>query len=56
MVDDQRHILEQIVSIADKEKVDAVLIAGDIYDKASPSAESVTILDTFLCSLANAGA
>ena len=55
MVDDQRYILEQIVSIADREKVDAVLIAGDVYDKASPSAESVTILDTFLCSLANTG-
>ena len=55
MVDDQRHILAQLVDIATKERVDALLIAGDIYDKASPSAEAVTVLDKFLIDLSQAG-
>ena len=55
LVEDQRHILAQIVSIAHERQVDAVLIAGDIYDKNSPSAEAVTILDWFLTELAGLG-
>lgn len=55
LVEDQRHILGQIVSIAEDEDVDALLIAGDIYDKASPSAEAVTVLDSFLTDLAARG-
>ena len=38
MLEDQRYILEQILSVAEEEKPDGVLIAGDIYDKAVPSA------------------
>ena len=55
MVDDQCFILRKIIQIAKDEQVDAVLIAGDIYDKASPSAEAVTVLDAFLTELARAG-
>ena len=55
LVDDQRFVLQQIIDIACDRKVDALLIAGDIYDKASPSAEAVTILDWFLAELASAG-
>ena len=55
LVEDQRHILGQIVSIAEDEAIDAILIAGDIYDKASPSAEAVTVLDAFLTELAGRG-
>ena len=55
MVDDQEFILESIVEIAKRENVDALLVAGDIYDKASPSAEAVTVLDAFLVELARAG-
>ena len=46
--EDQEYILEQIVKLAEKEKPDAVVIAGDIYDKAVPAAESVEVFDHFL--------
>lgn len=37
LVEDQRYILDQILCIAEKESVDGVLIAGDVYDKSVPS-------------------
>ncbi len=55
MLDDQRFILEQIVRMADGERPDAVVIAGDVYDKAAPPAEAVQLFDDFLCSLAGRG-
>lgn len=51
LLEDQRHILTQILEIADREKPDAVLIAGDVYDRGLPSAEAVTLLDDFLTAL-----
>ena len=45
LIDDQRFILEEIVSLAEKERPDAVVIAGDIYDRAVPSAEAVELFD-----------
>ena len=53
MIDDQKYILEEILQIIDEEKADAVLIAGDVYDKSIPSAEAVTLFDDFLCRLAS---
>ena len=52
MAADQEYILLQILRIIDEEKADAVLIAGDVYDKSVPSAEAVTLFDDFLCRLA----
>ena len=52
MLDEQEYILTRILQIVDEEKVDAVLIAGDVYDKSVPSAEAVTLFDDFLCRLA----
>ena len=54
-IDDQKFILEQIVRIAIDRKADAVLIAGDIYDRSVPSEESVSLLDWFLNALIQAG-
>lgn len=51
MIEDQKHILEQIKAIAKEEKADAVIIAGDIYDRAIPPTEAVELLDDFLTSL-----
>ena len=48
MLDDQEHILNQILKIIDDETPDAVLIAGDIYDKSVPTTEAVELLDSFL--------
>jgi len=53
MIEEQEHILLQILQIIDEEKVDAVLIAGDVYDKSVPSAEAVTLFDDFLYRLAD---
>jgi len=46
--DNQVDILEQIVSETKEHRPDAILIAGDIYDKSVPSAEAYTIFDRFL--------
>ena len=40
MLEDQAYILKEILNIIDEQKVEAVLIAGDIYDKVIPSAEA----------------
>ena len=52
MSEDQKYILAQILAIVDKEAVDGVILAGDIYDKPIPSAEAVQIFDGFLTKLA----
>ena len=52
LIEDQEYILLQILQIIDHEHADAVLIAGDVYDKSVPSAEAVTLFDDFLCRLA----
>ena len=51
MIDDQRHVLDQILCVIDAERPDAVLIAGDVYDKPVPTAEAVALLDWFLVEL-----
>ena len=51
MLEDQKYILERIIDIIDSEKPEAVIIAGDIYDKSVPSAEAVQMLDDFLYEL-----
>lgn len=55
MLDDQDDILHQILEIADAECPDAVVIAGDVYDKSVPSSEAVTLFDRFLVALAKRG-
>lgn len=52
--EDQAYILHQVVDYAGREQPDAVVIAGDIYDKAVPSAEAVEIFDGFLSDLVTA--
>ena len=49
--EDQRFVFNQITDAAKRESPDAVLIAGDIYDKAVPSAESVELFDHFISDL-----
>lgn len=51
MLEDQRVILEQIVQMAETKQVDAVLLAGDIYDKAVPPGEAVRLFDSFFTAL-----
>ena len=55
MLEDQQFILREILRVIDEESPQAVLIAGDIYDKSMPSAEAVTLFDDFLVRLAGRG-
>ena len=52
MLEDQKHILNEILCMIDAEQPQAVLIAGDVYDKSMPSAEAVQLFDWFLTELA----
>ncbi|MCT4486845.1 exonuclease SbcCD subunit D [Levilactobacillus parabrevis] len=51
LLTEQRDAYEQIKAIAIAEKVDAVVIAGDLYDRALPSEDAVSTLDTMLVDL-----
>lgn len=53
MIEDQKYILNQVIEIIKREEVEAVILAGDIYDKTIPSAEAVQVLDDFLIQLSN---
>ena len=55
MLEDQRYIVKQIESILEEEAADAVLIAGDVYDKPVPPGEAVRLFDSFLTALADRG-
>lgn len=46
--EDQRYLFDQIARLAEERKPDAVIIAGDIYDKAVPAAEAVSLFDWFV--------
>ncbi|WP_342558508.1 exonuclease SbcCD subunit D [Metasolibacillus sp. FSL K6-0083] len=48
MTDEQRFILEQFIAAIDEEQPDAVIIAGDLYDRAIPPVEAVDLLDDIL--------
>lgn len=53
MLEDQKDVLNKIIAVIEEEQPDAVLIAGDVYDKSVPSAEAVELFDEFLVQLAN---
>lgn len=53
LYEDQKYILDQILSIIREKEIDGVLIAGDVYDRAIPSESAMNLLDYFLKSLAD---
>ena len=53
LLEDHKHVLSQVVSACEREKPDALLLSGDIYDKAIPSAEAVELFDWFMESLSS---
>ena len=55
LIGDQKYILDQMLAVIRERSVDAVLIAGDVYDKAIPSEAATNLLDYFLCCLAETG-
>lgn len=48
MLPEQRHVLSQVSEYAKREQIDAVLLAGDIYDRSVPPVDAVELLDEFL--------
>ncbi|WP_085992640.1 exonuclease SbcCD subunit D [Oceanobacillus senegalensis] len=48
MTEDQRYVLDQFIQAIEEEKPDAVIIAGDLYDRAVPPTEAVHLLDEVL--------
>ena len=55
LLEDQRHILRQILKIADADRPDAVLVAGDLYDRSVPPGEAVELLDEFFTQFSSRG-
>ncbi|MDE6846766.1 MAG: exonuclease SbcCD subunit D [Lachnospiraceae bacterium] len=52
MLEDQKYVLEQVLKLLDEERADALLIAGDIYDRQIPPIEAVRLFDFFLTRVA----
>lgn len=55
LLDDQEAVLDQVIQIAADEAVDAVLIAGDVYQRTSPQAEATALFDRFVSRLVRDG-
>src|SRR4051812_37838868 len=56
MLDAQAAVIDHLVEVVRAERVDAVVVAGDVYDRALPGVEVVTLLDDALARLAGTGA
>lgn len=48
LMEDQIYLLDQVIRLIDQHRPDGVVIAGDVYDKSTPSAEAVRLLDDFI--------
>lgn len=55
LLEDQKYALDEVLKIAEREKADAVLLAGDIYQKASPQAEAMQLFNDFVTRLSEKG-
>lgn len=55
LLDDQRRFGDWLVEVVRQEAIDAVLVAGDLYDRATPSAAAVDLLDDLLGRLLDLG-
>ncbi len=51
LLEEQRELLNQVVVYVKKEQVDAVVIAGDVYDTTVPAAEAISVFDEFVSAL-----
>lgn len=51
MIEDQKFVFEQVYNVIENEKIDGIIMAGDIYDKSVPSAEAVKLFDEMLTRL-----
>ncbi len=53
MLEDQKYVFKQVLDIIKKEKIDGIIIAGDIYDKAVASVEAIEVYDNFITALSD---
>lgn len=53
MIDEQKHILDEILDIFKQEQIEAVMIAGDVFDRPIPSVEAIRLFNDFLNALVN---
>lgn len=51
LIEDQEFILDEICKLANPKEIDAIIIAGDVYDRADPSPEAVDLFDEILFKL-----
>lgn len=51
LIEDQRHLLEQLVTLAEESGAEAFVIAGDVFDRAVPNPDAVALLDDFLAEM-----
>ena len=55
LIEDQAHALHEVCALSVSENVDGVMIAGDVYQKASPQAEAMTVFNDFVTRLSELG-
>lgn len=53
MIDDQAYILDRLIEVIKEKNVDALVIAGDVYDRSIPPTEAVELLNNFLNKVIN---
>ncbi len=51
LTEDQAHVLDRLLELAERLRPDLVVVAGDVYDRAVPPAEAVALLDRVLSRL-----
>lgn len=56
LLEDQSRMLESVIGIIEQRNVDALVVAGDVYDRSAPSADAVACFDRFLSAVAETGA
>lgn len=55
LTEDQEYLLDQVVKIVEDHRPDAVIVAGDVYDRAVPPPEAVRLLDDTLTRIVELG-
>ena len=54
LTEEQAPLLDQLFQLASEERVDALLLSGDLYDRSVPPADAVRLFDDFLNRMAGA--
>ncbi len=55
LIEDQKHIVNEIIKKLEEESVEALIVAGDVYDKSVPSIEAINLFDFFINRLIELG-